>query len=65
MANSITLAQKFLPVIDETYKAASATAPLDTASQADFTGANEVKVLKVSTTGLGITPEQQDIRKAM
>ena len=53
MANSITLAQKFLPVIDETYKAASATAPLDTASQADFTGANEVKVLKVSTTGLG------------
>lgn len=53
MANSISLAQKFLPVIDDTYKAASATAVMDTASQADFSGANEVKVLKVSTTGLG------------
>lgn len=53
MANSIALAQKFLPVIDDTYKAASVTAVLDTASQADFSGASEVKVLKVSTTGLG------------
>lgn len=53
MANSISLAQKFLPVIDDTYKAASATAIMDTTAQADFSGANEVKVLKVSTTGLG------------
>lgn len=53
MANAISLAQKFLPVIDDTYKAASATALMDTASLADFSGANEVKVLKVSTTGLG------------
>ena len=53
MANSIALAQKFLPVIDDTYTATSVTAVLDTASQADFSGASEVKVLKVSTTGLG------------
>jgi len=53
MANSISLAQKFLPVIDDTYKAGSMTAIMDTTSQADFSGAGEVKVLKVSTTGLG------------
>lgn len=53
MANSISLAQKFLPVIDDSYKASSLTALMDTASKADFSGANEVKVLKVSTTGLG------------
>ena len=53
MANSISYAQKFLPVIDDTYKQASVTAVLDTQAQADFSGANEVKVLKVSTTGLG------------
>lgn len=54
MANSIAYAQKFLPVIDDIYKAASVTAGMDTASRTDsFTGVNEVKVLKVSTTGLG------------
>ena len=52
MANSIAYAQKFLPVIDDIYKASSVTACLDTPS-ADFGGANEIKVLKVSTTGLG------------
>lgn len=53
MANSISLAQKFLPVIDDTYKQASLTELMDSTSQADFSGASEVKVLKVSTTGLG------------
>ena len=52
MANSIELANKFLPVIDDIYKAESATTALDTQTM-DFGGVNEVKVLKVSTTGLG------------
>ena len=52
MANSIELASKFLPVIDDIYKAESAITALDT-QKMDFGGVNEVKVLKVSTTGLG------------
>ncbi len=54
MANSIELAQKFLPVIDDIYKAGSVTAALDAKTKnTDFSGVNTVKVLKVSTTGLG------------
>lgn len=53
MANSISYAQKFLPVIDGIYKAASVTQGMDAATQADFSGVNLVKVLKVATTGLG------------
>ncbi len=53
MANTITLAEKFLPVVDDIYKSQSITSCLDTNSSMDFTGANEVKILKVSTTGLG------------
>lgn len=53
MANSIELAKKFLPIIDGVYKAESVTNGMDAATRADFTGVNEVKVLKVSTTGLG------------
>lgn len=52
MANSITLASKFLPVIDDIYKVSSKTSVLDSQTM-DFGGVNEVKVLKVSTTGLG------------
>ena len=52
MANSIGLASKFVPVIDDIYKAASATTTLDSQT-VDFGSVNEVKVLKVSTTGLG------------
>ncbi len=52
MANNIELANKFLPIIDEIYKNEAVTTSLDTAS-IDFGGVNEVKVLKVSTTGLG------------
>lgn len=53
MSNSIQLAQKFVPIIDGIYKAASVTQGMDAATRPDFTGVNEVKVLKVSTTGLG------------
>ena len=53
MANSIEYAKKFLPIIDSIYKAGSVTEGMDAATRADFTGVNEVKVLKVSTTGLG------------
>lgn len=53
MANSIDLAQKFLPEIDKIYKGASVTQILDARTQADFSGVDTVKVLKVSTTGLG------------
>lgn len=53
MANSIELAKKFVPIIDGVYKADSVTNNMDAATKPDFTGANEVKVLKVSTTGLG------------
>lgn len=52
MANSITLASKFLPVIDDIYKANAVTEVLGTPTM-DFGGVNEVKVLKVSTTGMG------------
>ena len=53
MANSIVYASKFLPVIDDIYKEQSVTEGLDTSTMADFSGANEIKVLKVTTTGLG------------
>lgn len=53
MANTIELAKKFVPVIDEIYKAQSVTDGLDSQVKVDFAGTNEVKVLKVSTTGLG------------
>lgn len=53
MANTIEYAKKYLPVIDDIYKAQSVTALMDTVSQADFSGANEIKILNVSTTGLG------------
>lgn len=53
MANSIHLADKFLPMVDEIYKEQSATECLDTTSQPDVSGADEVQILKISTTGLG------------
>ena len=53
MATSIELAKKFVPIIDGVYKAESVTNGMDAAARPDFTGTNEVKVLKTSTTGLG------------
>lgn len=54
MPNSIALASKMTPLVDLIYKAQSASAVLDTPSMvSEFSGVNEIKVLKVSTTGLG------------
>lgn len=53
MANSIEYAKRFVPVIDRIYKNGSYTAGLDSKTDIDFTGVNEVKILKISTTGLG------------
>ncbi len=53
MANSIEYAKKFVPIIDGIYKAESVTNGMDAATRPDFSGVNEVKVLKTSTTGLG------------
>lgn len=53
MANSLEYAKKFLPIIDDIYKAQAITEGMDAATKADFSNTNEVKVLKVSTTGLG------------
>lgn len=52
MANTIVLAEKFVPVIDGIYKKASLTSILD-AQTIDFGGAGTVKVMKVTATGLG------------
>lgn len=53
MPNTIVLAEKFVPVIDGIYKKASLTSILDANTQPDFSGVNTVKVMKVTTTGLG------------
>ena len=53
MPNSIEYAQKFMPVIDGLYKAASITNGMDAATKPDFTGTNEVKIMKVESSGLG------------
>lgn len=53
MANTIEYAKKFTNIIDELYKKESVTNGMDSAVDPNFSGVNEVKVLKVSTTGLG------------
>lgn len=53
MANSIEYAKRFVPIIDRLYKNGSYTSGLDSKTDIDFTGVNEVKILKISTTGLG------------
>lgn len=51
--NNIELAQKFIPVLDAAYKKASLSSILDVPTQVSFDGTNTVKVMKVTTTGLG------------
>lgn len=52
--NSIALATKYLPILDEVYKAESKTAVLDTASErARFDGAHSIEIYKTSMDGLG------------
>lgn len=54
MATSIALAEKFQPLLDDIYKAAALTSPMDAMSMpVDFGGANVVKVFKTSLIGLG------------
>lgn len=52
MANNIALAQKYLPMLDEVYKANAKTSILD-ATKVDFVGGNTVKVFKIAMDGLG------------
>lgn len=63
METTITLAEKFVPVIDGIYKKASLTSILDAATQPDFSGVNTVKVMKVTTTGLGDYSKQNGYAK--
>lgn len=54
MANTINLVTKFLEIVDAVYKKESLTARLDAMTRSvDFAGANAVKVMKLSTVGLG------------
>ena len=52
MANSIALAQKYLPMLDEVYKASAKSAILD-ATKVEIVQSNTVKVFKTSMDGLG------------
>lgn len=54
MANAIDLVTAFLALIDEIYKLESVTADMDALTQpVDFAGEAVVKVMKLSTVGLG------------
>lgn len=54
MANSITLAEKFMPILDEVYKRESVTSRLDGITKpVEFGGVNEVQIFKTSVVGLG------------
>lgn len=54
MANTIALAEKFLPILDEIYKSASVTAFLDSQiRQLDHSAANEIQIFKTSMVGMG------------
>lgn len=54
MANTIALASKFLPILDEVYKRESLTSLLDAANgEIEFLGANAVKLAKMTLPGLG------------
>ena len=54
MANTIVLAQKFLPILDGIYQKASLTSRLDALDErVRFTGANTIKVFKTEMSGFG------------
>ena len=54
VGNSISLAAKYLPFLDEVYKQDSKSAILDTANQfVNFVGANAVNIFNLSTVGMG------------
>lgn len=54
MANSIALATKFQPILDEIYRTASLTASMDAQTKpVNFGGASVVSVFKTSVVGMG------------
>lgn len=53
MSTTVIKAEKFLPILDGIYKKESLTSILDANTKPDFSGVNTVKVMKVTTTGLG------------
>ena len=54
MANSIALATKFLPILDEVYKREALTSRLDAANaEIQWIGADTVKLFKAQVPGLG------------
>jgi hypothetical protein len=54
MANSVSLASKFAPILDEVYKVASLTASMDAPTKpVEFGGAAAVNVFKTSVVGMG------------
>ena len=53
MANSIELAKKYLPLLDEVYQANSKSNVLETRDGIQFTGANTIKLYETSMQGLG------------
>lgn len=54
MANSISLAERFLPILDDVYKQASKSSILDVTenNRIRFRGANKVEIFKTSMDGL-------------
>lgn len=56
MANSIALAQKYSPILDEIYMRESLTSVLDTpADLVEFVGAKTARIFKTAVDGLGTT----------
>jgi hypothetical protein len=54
VGNSIALAEAYLPILDEVYKAESKTSVLDaTGARVKFTGGNKIELFKISSDGLG------------
>lgn len=54
MGNTIVLAEKFLPILDEIYKRESLTSRLDAKTKpVDFGGVNEIQIFKTSLVGMG------------
>ena len=54
VTNSIALAQKFVPYLDEVYKRESLSSILDTdSSRVMWTGVKYVKIMKLATVGMG------------
>lgn len=54
MANSIALAEKFQPILDEIYKYSSLTASMDAKTKpVSFTNAQTVKVFQIDMVGMG------------